>query len=77
MTEIYTIADINCETGEQIERPMTEEELAVHLEMRAQATAQWEVRQAELEAKEQIKASALAKLAELGLTEEEAAALIN
>lgn len=75
MTEIHTIADINCETGEQIERPMTQEEVTAHLERQVQAQAEWEVHQAELVAKEQVRASALAKLAELGLTEEEAAAL--
>jgi hypothetical protein len=75
MTETYTIAEVNCETGEQIERPMTEEELAAHLERRTQAKAEWEAHQAELAAKEQVKASAIAKLAALGLTEEEAKAL--
>lgn len=76
MTETYTIAEVNCETGEQIERPMTEEELAVHLEAQKQAKAEWEAHQAELAAKEQVKTSALAKLAALGLTEEEAATLV-
>lgn len=76
MTETYTIAEVNCETGEQVERPMTEDEVAFHLEMREKARLEWEAREAELAAKEQVKASALAKLTALGLTEEEALTLV-
>jgi rRNA processing protein Krr1/Pno1 len=46
--------EVNCETGDVTERPLTAEE-----------------------AKAAAKASALAKLAALGLTEEEAAALVG
>ena len=54
---------------------LTEEEIAER-EASAAAAAQQEAdRLAEIEAKEAAKASAIAKLAALGLTEEEAAAI--
>jgi hypothetical protein len=66
-----TILFINAETGEEIERELTAEELAE----RETIEAEEEAKQAEAEAKAASRASALAKLAELGLTEEEVAAL--
>ena len=71
-----TIAiEVNCTTGEVIERPLTAEELAQR-EADAAAAA---VAQAEREATEAAalaaKESAQAKLAALGLTAEEIAAL--
>jgi len=65
------VLEVNAETGETIERLLTAEEIAEREEMLAEAKA----RQAEQEAKAAARASALAKLAELGLTEEEIAAL--
>ena len=62
---------IDAQTGEITERPLTAEEIAEREEMQAQA----EAREAEQEAKTNARANALAKLAELGLTEEEIAAL--
>jgi hypothetical protein len=61
----------NAATGETIERELTAEELEQHELDLANGLAQ----QAEQEAKAAARASALAKLAELGLTEEEVAAL--
>lgn len=58
-------------TGENIERDLNADELAD----RASAQDNYEARQAEREAKATARASALAKLAELGLTAEEIAAL--
>lgn len=70
-TEVLTALEINGETGEVIVRPFTEEELANQKAAAAQFVAQL----AAQEAKAAARASALAKLAELGLTEEEIAAL--
>ena len=75
MTTVPTAVEINCQTGETIERPLTEQELA-DMETRRNASL---ARQAEAEAadaaKAAAKASAEAKLAALGLTPEEIAAL--
>lgn len=67
--------EVNCETGEVTERPLTAEELA---EREAAAAAAEAERLAADEAKaasEAAKASATAKLSALGLTAEEIAAL--
>lgn len=61
----------NAETGEVIERELTPEELA---ELEASNLA-YQASQAEALAKQEARTSALAKLAALGLTEEEVAAL--
>jgi len=77
MTEIPTRLVINCETGEREIIPLTAEEIAEREAMAAQALAD----QAELEAAETAKAAAkasgIAKLLALGLTEAEATALVN
>lgn len=54
---------------------LTEEEIAEREAAAAEAAQQEADRLAEIEAKEAAKASAIAKLAALGLTEEEAAAI--
>lgn len=69
--EIPKILVINAETNEVFERELTPEEVAEHKEQLATILAQ----KAAQEAKAAARASALAKLAELGLTEEEIAAL--
>jgi hypothetical protein len=75
MSEIITKLVVNCETGEQTVVPLTEEELAQReLDRIAAEEAQAE-REAEELAKAETKASARAKLASLGLTEEEISAL--
>ena len=70
-----TAIEVNCATGEVTERPLTAAELA----QREADAAAAEVRQAEEDAAAQekatAKASARAKLAALGLTEDEIAAL--
>jgi hypothetical protein len=58
-------------TGEVVERELNQEELA----QREESSLSTETLLAELEAKELARVSALAKLAALGLTEEEIAAL--
>lgn len=70
-TEIPTIQIVDAQTGESFERPLTATELKELQEMQAQNLAY----QAEVEAKVAARASALAKLAELGLTDKEIAAL--
>jgi hypothetical protein len=75
MTTSSTAVDINCETGEVTERQLTAEEIAANEALQAQAEIDRAAAEAEAEAKAEAKASALAKLAALGLTEEEAAAL--
>ena len=70
-----TRLEINCETGEEIIIELTDAEIA---QMEADATAfaaEQAQREAELQAIEDAKASAQAKLAKLGLTAEEITAL--
>ena len=66
---------INCETKEQIEVELTNEEVAQLEADRAKAEADKAERDAEEAAKAAAKASAEAKLAALGLTVEEIKAL--
>ena len=70
-----TRIEVNCATGEQKEIELTAAEIAELDQMRAQAEADKAIRDAEKQAKADAKASALAKLAELGLTEDEAKAI--
>jgi hypothetical protein len=70
-----TAIEVNCTTGEVIERPLTAEELAQReVDAAAYAVAEAE-RVAAEEAAQAAKESAQAKLAALGLTAEEIAAL--
>jgi hypothetical protein len=66
---IMTVFDLA--TGETLDREMNEAELANYEIVQAEAAAS----QAEAEAKAAARESALAKLADLGLTAEEIAAL--
>lgn len=66
---------VNCETGEQTIVELTDEEIAQMEADRAAAEAQRAEAEAAEAAKAQAKASALAKLAALGLTEDEAKAI--
>jgi hypothetical protein len=70
-----TRIEVNCATGEQTTVELTAAEIAELDQMKAQAEADKAVRDAEEAAKASAKASALAKLAELGLTEDEAKAI--
>ena len=65
------ITVVNLQTGETTERPLTAEEIAEREVMQAEAQA----RQAEQDAKAAARVSALAKLKELGLSQEEIEAL--
>lgn len=68
---------VNCETGEQTVIELTDEEIAQLEADRVAAEAERITRQAAEEAKAAAKASALAKLAALGLTEDEAKAIVG
>jgi hypothetical protein len=70
-TQILTAVEFNGETGQSVVRDLTADELAQREIDAAQAVAQ----AAALEAKATARTSALAKLAELGLTADEIAAL--
>ncbi len=75
--EIPTKLVINCETGEREIIPLTEEEIAERELMQLQAIAEQEQREADQAAKEAAKASAISKLAALGLSDAEIAALVG
>jgi len=77
MTEKKFKLIVNCETGDQTSVEFTAEEYAqAELDAQAYALAQAERESAEAEAAA-IKASAIAKLSALGLTEAEAASIIG
>lgn len=71
MSEVLITQIFNAETGESTTRPMTADEIAEREAMQAEH----EARQAEADAKVAARESALAKLAALGLTADEVAAL--
>jgi DNA-binding NarL/FixJ family response regulator len=71
MSETLTAVIFDAATGEVIERPLTADELA----QRELDIAEAEARQSEADAKATARESALAKLAALGLTADEVAAL--
>ena len=64
---------VDATTGESYERPLTPEEIVERQVMQADQ----EAREAQRIAKEEAKANGMAKLIALGLTEEEAGALIG
>lgn len=75
--EIPQVVEINCETGEEVYRPMTAEEIA----QREADQLEWKTQQAAFLAEQEriaeLKASAKAKLvAGQPLTEEEAATIV-
>ena len=70
-----TRMEVNCTTGETRILELTDEEMAQMEIDRAAAQADREAREAAATAKAAAKASALAKLAALGLTEDELATL--
>ena len=72
-----TAVEINCETGIVTERPLTAAEIAANEAAQAQAAADALAREEEAQAKAAAKASAQAKLATLGLTADEVAALLG
>ena len=69
-----TAIEVNCATGEVIERPLTADEIAANEAAAAQAEADAKKAEAEAKAKADAKAELLAKL---GITAEEAALLLG
>jgi hypothetical protein len=67
--------EVNCTTGEVTERDLTAEEIAAQEAAQAQAEAERAAAEAEAAAVAVAKAAGQAKLAALGLTAEEIAAL--
>jgi len=77
MANTLTKLVVNCETGEQTIVPFTAEEVAqFEAEQQKNAEIQAALKAEEL-AKAEVKASALAKLAALGLNEDEAKAILG
>jgi hypothetical protein len=77
MSEIHTRLVVDCSTGERTIVPLTAEEIAEREAMAAQALADQAEREAAEQAKAAAKASGIAKLLALGLTQAEAEALVN
>ena len=69
------VIEIDCSTGESVERDMTPAELEAQAAMQAQAEADRLAAEEEAAALAEAKASAEAKLAAMGLTPAEIAAL--
>ena len=67
--------EVNCATGDVIERPLTVEEISDREAMAAAAEADRLAAEAQAQAAAEAKASATAKLAALGLTADEISAL--
>lgn len=70
-----TAIEVNCETGEVTERPLTAEEIAANEAAAVAAAAAAHEAEAAAQVVAEAKASAEAKLSALGLTAEEIAAL--
>jgi hypothetical protein len=70
MSELLAI-EVDAATGQIIERALTQDEILLS----EQAQENYEIQKTEQEAKEKARASALAKLKKLGLTDKEIAAL--
>lgn len=77
MSEIITKLVIDCATGEQTVVPLTEEELAERELMQLQTIAEQEQREADAAATAAAKASAISKLAALGLSDTEISAILG
>lgn len=77
MSEVLTKVVVDCSTGEQQVVPLTAEEIAQREADAAAFAAEQAAREAEAAAAAEAKASGIAKLLALGLTQEEAEALIK
>jgi hypothetical protein len=75
MTDTHKITEVDCSTGISTTRDMTSEEILAQAEMAEKIAEQQAAAEAEAAAKATAKASAEAKLAALGLSAEEIAAL--
>lgn len=77
MSETLTKVVVDCSTGEQSIVPLTAEEIAQMEANRIASEEQQAAAQAEAEAKEAARQSGIEKLMALGLSEEEANALVK
>ena len=75
-TDIPMVAEVDCSTGIQTIRPMTPDEIKNHEALKAETAKLQAEREAAEKAQAELKASAIAKLAKLGLTEEEAKTIV-
>ena len=75
MSEVANAIEVNCATGEDTERPLTAEEITQREVDAAAFAEELTTREATKAAAQAAKVSANAKLAALGLTAEEIAAL--
>jgi len=75
MTDTPKAVEVNCTTGEVTTRPLTDAEIAAQAEAAAKAEADRVAAEAEAAAVAAAKEAAHAKLAALGLTADEIAAL--
>lgn len=76
-TEVPMVVEIDCTTGESITRAMTADEQAAQAKMAEEAAKRQAEDEAAAKAEADAKASALTKLTVLGLTVEEAKALLK
>jgi hypothetical protein len=76
-TEVPMVVEVDCTTGESITRAMTKDEQEVHTKMAEDAAVRRAEEEAAAQAEAEAKASALTKLTVLGLTVEEAKALLK
>jgi hypothetical protein len=77
MTEVLTVAEIDCSTGQETIRPLTQSEIEQYQIDQANSLAWEQERQEKAQRSLEIKQSALSKLSALGLTEEEAKSIVG
>lgn len=77
MSEQLTRIEVDCATGEQKVIPLTPAEIAELDQLRAEAEARRAAEEEAAAAKEAARQSGIAKLLALGLTQEEAEALVK
>ncbi len=76
-TEVPMVVEVDCTTGESITRAMTKEEQDNHAAMVEDSIKRRAEEEAAAKAEADAKASAITKLTVLGLTVEEAKALVK
>ena len=77
MSEEYNVIEVNCATGEQTTRPMTEQEIADAQASAAAREAEQAAREAAAAQAEALRGSAISKLQALGLTDQEISAILR
>jgi hypothetical protein len=77
MTTTPIAIEVNCETGEVVERPLTAEEIAANTAAAEQAAEEQAAREAEAAQKETDRLAGFAALKALGLTDAQITALIG